>query len=135
MRMASRVRPFVVLLAAAMAASSSGCAAGRSSYFLLTAERAYQASLAEGAKEKAPYEITLAGEYLKKAKEENGYADFGVSERLAKASQTFSGMAMKRARDEGVDEATQDVVPEQRIEKPVEPEKENTLDDIDLDDI
>lgn len=130
-----RARDACTLLLLPLALGATSCAAGRSSYFLLTAERAYQASLAEGAQEKAPYEITLAGEYLRKAKEENGYADFGASERLAKASTTFSGMAMKRARDEGVDEATQEAVPEQRVLEPMPQDKENTLDDIDLDDI
>ncbi len=113
----------------------SSCAAGRSTYFLINAEREYQNARAEDAETKAIYEITLASEYLRKAKEENGYADYGASERLAKTSMQHAQKALEQTSMEQIDSSNEEFVPEEKKDdvKPVE--KDNTLDDIDLDEL
>lgn len=112
-----------------------GCAAGRSTYFLINAQRDYQNAIAEDAEKKAPYEITLAAEYLRKAKEENNYADYGASERLAKTSMQHAQKAIEQTSQEQIDESNEEFVPEEKKDEPKPVEKDNSLDDIDLDDL
>ncbi|MFH1463978.1 MAG: hypothetical protein ABIO70_06315 [Pseudomonadota bacterium] len=71
----------------------AGCAAGKSTYYLWSAEQEFRAALALEAESKAIYEYTLAHEYLLKAREEQGYADYGEAEQLARASQEWSSKA------------------------------------------
>lgn len=79
----------------------SGCAA-RASYFLVDAARAYRDAEKAQAEERAPYEFTLAGEYLHKAREEAGYSDYSAAEKLAKRSIEESRRAIERAEERGV---------------------------------
>ncbi len=111
----------------------SGCAA-RSAYTLLNADRALQKARQAGAEEKSAYEYTLASEYLAKAREENTYSEYQISERLAKTSMDFALRALENTSD-AEREYDEEIVPEERIEVPEEEQKENTLDQIDLDEI
>ena len=98
----------------------SGCAAGRASYFLVDATRAYKDAVDAGAVERAPYEITLAKEYLAKAREEDGYSDYGAAERLSKRSIEASQRAVVRAGQQDILPDAKNV-PEQHEKKPVAP--------------
>ncbi len=111
----------------------SGCAV-RSAYVLLNAERAVVKAQDAGAEEKSAYEYTLARAYLQKAREENTYSEYQVSERLAKTSMEYAQRALENTSD-AEREYDDDIVPEERIERPKEEQKENTLDQIDLDEI
>lgn len=114
--------------------SSTGCAAARAGYFLVNAERKYQSALEQGADDRAPYETTLAGAYLDKAKEEDGYADFGVTEKLCKRSMEMSAKALTRSEDLSATQHPETFVPEERKKEP-EKAPEPTPDlDLDLDD-
>mgnify|MGYP003393413702 CR=1 FL=1 len=110
-----------------------GCAA-RSGYVLLNATRAVEKARTAGAPEHAEYEFTMAEAYLIKAQEENTYSEYQQSERLAKASLDWSQRAVEATEITGRS-FDGEIVPEERIEKPVEEQKENTLDEIDLDEI
>ncbi len=124
------MRSAILLIAVLLA---PGCAA-RSGYVLLNATRAVEKARQAGAPESAEYEFTLAEAYLIKAQEENTYSEYQQSERLAKASMDFAQRAIEEAETAGRTFGDE-VVPEERIEKPVEEQKENTLDEIDLDEI
>lgn len=110
-----------------------GCAA-RSGYVLLNANRSVEKARSAGAPEKATYEYTLAQAYLAKAQEENTYNEYQQSERLAKTSMDWAQRALEATSDAERDFG-EEIVPEERVEKPVEEQKDNTLDQIDLDDI
>ncbi len=71
----------------------SSCAAGRSTYYLWTAEREFIAANEVQAPEKAVYEYTLAHQYLLKAREEHGYSDYKAAEGMARKSAEWSGKA------------------------------------------
>lgn len=110
----------------------SGCAA-RAGYFMLNAERKYNNALDEGAMERAPYEATLAGAYLDKAREEIGYSDYGVAEKLCKRSMELSATALTKSEDLTPVKDPEKFVPEVREKEPEkEPEPDVNL-DINLD--
>ncbi len=71
----------------------SGCAAGRSTYFLWTAEREFGNAASLEAEQRAVYEYTMAHEHLLKAREEHGYSDYGSAEAMAKAAAEWSSKA------------------------------------------
>ena len=110
---------------------ASGCAAARAGYFLVNAERKYQSAMDQGADDRAPYEATLAGAYLDKAREEDGYSDYGVTEKLCKRSMEMSTKALARSEDLA---APATFIPEERAKEPEKkPEPDPDL-NIDLDD-
>lgn len=111
----------------------SGCTAGRATFMLVNAEREYQTALEQGADQKAVYEITLAHEYLQKAKEEAGYSDYGPVDQLCKASITWSQTAYKKSSDE-IPDADQQVVPEERLPETQQPKPPSNEPVINLDD-
>lgn len=111
----------------------SGCAAARSSYFLINATRELEKAREAGAEKTAPYEWTLASEYYVKACEENSYNEFGDADALAKLSMEWSEKAVV-ATSEAEKDFGEEFVPEERKEE-VKEKKENTLDQIDLDEI
>jgi hypothetical protein len=111
----------------------TGCTAARASYFLLDAERKYQSAVEQGATERAPYEITLAHEYLWKAKEETNYSDYGAAEQLCKKSIAWSASAYEKTADGPDLKNSDEFVPEIKEEKPVEEHKDEPK--IDLDDL
>lgn len=80
----------------------TGCTAGRAGYVIIDTQRAYQAALDEGALEIAPYQTQLAYEFLQKAKEEDGYSDYGAVEQLCRTSKAASAKAEKEAGEGGV---------------------------------
>ncbi len=72
---------------------ASGCAAGRSTYYLWTAEREFVTAVDLEADSRAVYEYTMAHEHLLKAREEHGYSDYKNAETMAKASAEWSAKA------------------------------------------
>jgi hypothetical protein len=84
------MRPLSLLLASFLLA---GCAAGRSTYYLWTAEREFAVAAELEAESRAVYEYTLAHEHLLKAREEHGYSDYKNAETLAKSSAEWSARA------------------------------------------
>src|SRR5687768_8845152 len=101
-----------------------GCTAVRATYYIVDAEKKYQAAVAEGALEQAPYEITMASEFLTKAKEEDGYSDFGATEMLCRKSIEYSAAAYERSSDDGRPDVkdADEIVPEEKPEEPVKEE-------------
>ena len=112
---------------------TSGCAAARSGYFLLNAGRELEKARDAGAEKSAAYEYTLAAEYYHKACEENTYSEFGAADQLAKTSQDWSARAIEATSD-AEKEFGEDFVPEEK-QVEVKEKKENTLDQIDLDEL
>jgi hypothetical protein len=111
----------------------SGCAAARSGYVLINAQRAIEKARASGADTKAPYEYTLAVAYYDKAREENTSNAFGHADVLAQSSIDWAARALENTSD-AEREYGEEFVPEERKEE-VEEKKENSLDKIDLDEI
>lgn len=70
-----------------------GCSAGRSTYYLWTAEREFVSATTLEAEQKAIYEFTMAHQHLLKAREEHGYSDYREAEGLAKSSAEWSAKA------------------------------------------
>ena len=70
----------------------AGCAPVSSSLGIREATIALSAATTAGAKDSAVYEYTAAREYLKKAREENAYADYA-------AARLFAEKALILARD------------------------------------
>lgn len=112
---------------------STGCAV-RASYFLVDAERAWQEAVDAGAETAAPYEYTLAHEYLLKAREEAGYSDYQVAEQLAKQAVDAAERATRMANEPRnllpLDAAA---VPEEVQRQPAPAEPSPPI-DLDLDD-
>ncbi len=71
----------------------SACGAGRSYYYLWEAEREIVVARELEASQKAIYEFTLAHEFLMKAREEHGYADYHFAEKMARKSAEWSAKA------------------------------------------
>jgi Domain of unknown function (DUF4398) len=92
------VRPLLLL---ALVATLSGCAQIHSNMNLADAEVALEGARAAGAPKAAPYEYTSAEAYLRKAREEIGYAQYGVAAELAEKSTSFATEARKKAVDAG----------------------------------
>lgn len=86
----------ILFLVTALAALT-GCGVFRSTSALVQAQQRYESAKAVGAREKAPYEYTLGVEYLGKAREEAGYSDYQVSERLAQQAQALLAEAERKA--------------------------------------
>ena len=110
-----------------------GCAAARAGYFIVSAQQKYEAALSEGAAERAPYETTLAGAYLDKAREEDGYNDFGITEKLCKRSMEMSARALTRSEDLSPVQNPETFIPEERKKDPEKPKEPEPVIDIDLD--
>ncbi len=82
----------------------SGCGVARSTSAIVEARHEYEAAKQVDAGKRAPYEYTLGVEYLRKAKEEAGYSDYQVAERLAKRAQAWLQEARRAAMVEGTTE-------------------------------
>lgn len=83
----------LALLGAALGAVS-GCAAAKASVQILSAEQALHRAETYQAPEVAVYEYTMATEYLDKAREEAGYADYRIADALARKSAEWSDRAI-----------------------------------------
>lgn len=115
--------------------TSAGCTAGKATYQLAKAQQAYQQAVSAGSAERAPYETTLAFEYLQKAKEENGYSDFGAADELCLASMKYAQQAFEKASDIIPSAPDDGEVPEDVPDKaPATPKKPASTPLIDLDD-
>lgn len=93
--------PLAVLLLALVAA---GCGPTHSTSLIMEADVQLEAARAADAAKLAPYEFTAAEAYLRKAREEQGYADFDVAIDFGKKAVKFATDAKKKsmaARAEG----------------------------------
>jgi hypothetical protein len=107
--------------------SLSGCTAARGGYAVIDAQRAYKEAVDEGAEEYAVYSITLAHEYLMKAREEVGYSDYGAADKLCQKAKIAASKAAAEARTGGVKVEYEEILPESEVERPSEPT--TTIDD------
>jgi hypothetical protein len=103
-----------------------GCTAGRSVYYVWSAQRGMDGAVEAGAETRAAYEYTLAREYLAKAREESGYSDFKDAEVLARKARTWADKAVDVARfgtseRELMLEEAGEVVPEEIIQPTYKP--------------
>ena len=73
------------------------CGPEKSTVALFEAHRAIHMAESGGAKDKHPYELQLAKEYYIKAKEEAGYSQFELSERLAKQAVSYAKLSAGEA--------------------------------------
>ena len=78
----------------------SGCGPIMSTSLIIDAEAKLAASRAAEAEKYAPYEYTAATEYLHKAHEELGYADYGPAIDYAYKAAAAADKGVKRASDE-----------------------------------
>jgi hypothetical protein len=76
---------------------TSGCGPISSTHAIAEATVAVEAATGVDAKRYAAYEFTLAYEYLRKAREEEGYADYQAAINLANAARKFAEEAKERA--------------------------------------
>lgn len=76
----------------------TGCGVYRSTIALQSARLSYEKAQAAGASRLAVYEYTLGVEFLKKAREEVGYADYSTGEKLANQAESYLKKAAKKAR-------------------------------------
>lgn len=104
----------------------TGCGVYRSTVALQSARQSHDRAQAAGASRLAVYEYTLGVEYLKKAREEVGYADYSTGEALAKQAESYLKKATKKARAKGGEVET----PEDKASnETVAPDEERILDD------
>lgn len=120
---APRLAASGMVLFVVMCGTLPGCAAARAGYFIVNAQQKYEAALSEGAAERAPYETTLAGAYLDKAREEDGYNDFGITEKLCKRSMEMSARALTRSEDLSPVQNPETFIPEERKKEPEKPKE------------
>lgn len=114
-----KLAPLVVVCAVALPLLT-GCGPILSTYLILSAQADLEGAKAAEAEKYAVYEYTMASEYLHKAREEQGYADFGPSidyafkaEEMAAKGTEKANLEKKRLIDQPAADAT--------WEAPVEP--------------
>ena len=100
MRVPSAAALLPLLTILVIVAASSGCGPVISSYLIVGAQADLEGAQAAEAEKYAVYEYTAAAEYLHKAREEQGYADFGPSIDFAYKAQDLAQKATARAHDE-----------------------------------
>ena len=91
--MRANCRPVACLLALLAA----GCGPVRATSVIGDAETAVARARAAGSEKTAPYETVSAELYLAKAREQQGRAQYGAAEDLAKQSLRFAQEAIERA--------------------------------------
>jgi hypothetical protein len=77
--------------------TSAGCGPALSSYLIVSAQAELDGARVADAEKHAVYEFTAASEYLAKAREEQGYADFGPSIDYAFKATELAKQARTRA--------------------------------------
>ena len=77
----------------------SGCGASMSTYLILKAQYELDGAEAAEAEKYAPYEYTAANLYLDKAREEQGYADFGASIKYAWKAEELAIQGRERSNE------------------------------------
>jgi len=91
------LRTIAVIFWVAAAASLYGCGPIVSGVQIIKANIALGAAETAGAKKDATYEYVAAEEYLKKAREEDSYADFSASRIYADKALDFALQARRKA--------------------------------------
>ena len=95
------MRRLVVAFAIVAAACSlSGCGPIISTYLIVSAQADLDGAKAAEAEKYAVYEYTAADQYLHKAREEQGYADFGPAIDFAYKADDLAKKALDKAADE-----------------------------------
>ncbi|MBI1944790.1 MAG: DUF4398 domain-containing protein [Deltaproteobacteria bacterium] len=89
-----------VTVVAAFLLGATGCGPVISTYLIVAAQADLDGARAAESEKYAVYETTSAVEYLHKAKEEQGYADFGPAIDYAYRAQDMALKARARAEDE-----------------------------------
>lgn len=92
--------PRRLLALASMLLPLSGCGPVMSTYLILDAQAELDGAQAAEAEKYAIYEYTAASEYLHKAREEQGYADFGPSIDFAYKAGELARAGRERAEKE-----------------------------------
>lgn len=90
----------VVVLGLPIVSGLSGCGPLISTYLIVSAQADLDGAKAAEAEKYAVYEYTAASEYLHKAREEQGYSDFGPSIDFAYKAMDLAEKATTRASDE-----------------------------------
>jgi len=93
-------RLVIALLSSLLVSLASGCGPLISSYLIISAQAELDGADAAQGERFAPYEYTAATEYLAKAREEQGYADFGPSIDYAFKANELAVKAKERAEKE-----------------------------------
>lgn len=83
--------------AAAVLLSTTGCGPVLSTVKIISAQAELDGARAAQGEKFAPYEMTAAENYLAKAREEQGYAEFGPSIDYASRAETLAIEGRKRA--------------------------------------
>lgn len=87
-----RVRTAILALCLGLAALAA-CGPSKSTTAIVQAHQAIKRARVMDAEKKHPYELAMAREYYVKAKEEAGYSQFEISEKLAKQSIRYAKFA------------------------------------------
>src|ERR1041385_7936828 len=90
----------VVSALCAVVGATSSCGPVISTYLIVAAQADLDGAKAAEAEKYAVYEYTAASEYLHKAREEQGYADFGPAIDFAYKAQDLAEKATARAQEE-----------------------------------
>lgn len=91
---------FAVITALPVMSLMSGCGPLISTYLIISAQADLDGAKAAEAEKYAVYEYVAANEYLHKAREEQGYSDFGPSIDFAYKAKDLAEKATNRASDE-----------------------------------
>jgi hypothetical protein len=91
----------------ALAGALSGCGPVISTYLIVSAQADLDGAQAAEAEKYSVYEYVAADQYLHKAREEQGYADFGPSIDFAYKADDLAKKAIARAQDEKKKQAEQ----------------------------
>ncbi|MBQ8035849.1 MAG: DUF4398 domain-containing protein [Proteobacteria bacterium] len=97
MNISRRVLAFISLVSLVL---MSGCGPIMSTSRISDAKDALEKAQAVNAAEKAPYEYTMAQEYLRKADELWGYSQFGYSAEYAKKAIEMANAAEEKAQND-----------------------------------
>lgn len=106
-------RRFAASLVALLALPAlTGCGPLMSTYLIISAQAELDGAQAAEAEKYAVYEYTASSEYLAKAREEQGYADFGPAIDYAYKAQELAVKAKERAAAQRDKQRAPDFVPE-----------------------
>ena len=100
-----------------LVAATLSCGPTKSTTALVQARSAIRHAEDADAAKKHPYELTLAHEYYVKAKEEAGYSQFEIAEKLAKQASEYAHVASGEATatptpdEDQVEETNKELVP------------------------
>ena len=108
--------PIRLLLLALAAVVLGACGPTKSTALILDADVQLEAARTAGADKLAPYEYTAAGQYLHKAREEQGYSDFEVAIDFAQKALDNAVKAKKKA----MEATAEGVLPPQSAEPPTD---------------